>query len=255
MLSSRCARRTGDDVEDRAEERYAEYIAPLMVQIEPRPFAMGTRPDAAAHFCGETPQHVVELSPFSIAAVAVTNELWARFDHERGSLPRRAWHLAVVGVTWFEATLFARWVGCELPTEAQWEYACGAGSPTEWCCADEHDLPAHAWYSDNTRGRIHEVGTREPNTLGLFDLHGNVWEWCADVYERDFYQRSRRRDPFNGGSSDAAEGAMRACRGGSISALAEMCRTRYRQPEPPAFSAQDLGFRLVRRTYVGGGHG
>jgi sulfatase modifying factor 1 len=253
MLSSPPTRRAAHDVEDGAKERYAEYIAPLMVDIEPRPFAMGTHPGAAAHFCGETPQHVVELSPFSIAAVPVTNELWARFDREPGSPPRRARRLPVVGVTWFEARLFARWVGCELPTEAQWEYACGAGSSSQWCCADERDLRAHAWYSDNARGRVHKVGTRQPNSLGLFDLHGNVWEWCTDVYDADFYQRLPRHDPFNDGSSDAPEAATRVCRGGSVHALAEMCRTRYRQPEPPAFSADDLGFRLVRRTSVGGG--
>ena len=253
MLRWPRARGIAENVEDRAENRYVEYVAPLMVEIEPCPFAMGTRPEAAAHFCGETPQHVVELSPFSITAVPVTNELWARFDRERANLPRRVRRLPVVDVTWFDATLFARWLGCELPTEAQWEYACGAGSSSEWCCGDERDLPAHAWYSHNAGGRHHEVGTCEPNALGLFDLHANIWEWCADRYEGDFYHRSPRRDPFNGALSGGPQTAMRACRGGSVHALAEMCRTRYRQPEPPAFSALDLGFRLVRRTSVGGG--
>lgn len=253
MLSAFRARSSTGQVDAGAEQRYAEYIAPLMVQINPRPFRMGTGANATAHFCGETPEHLVELSPFSMAAIPVTNELWARFDRERGGVPRRARRLPVVGVTWVEATLFARWVACELPTEAQWEFACGVASPNEWCCANERDLPAHAWYSENSGDQIHEVGTREPNALGLFDLHGNVWEWCADAYESDFYQRSPRHDPLNDGSSGAPQAAVKVCRGGCFNALSEMCRTRYRQPEPPEFSARDLGFRLVRRTSVEGG--
>jgi formylglycine-generating enzyme required for sulfatase activity len=248
MLSSR-ARGSAERAEDGADNRYAEYVAPLMVEIEPRPFAMGTSAEETAHFCGETPEHVVELSPFSITAFPVTNDLLARVGDERAGVGRRVLRMPVVGVTWFDATRFARWLGCELPTEAQWEYACGAGAASQWCCEDERDLPAHAWYSDNAGGRLHDVGTREPNAFGLFDLHGNVWEWCADLYEGDFYQRSPRRDPRNG----ASRGGPRACRGGSVHGLAEMCRTRYRQPEPPEFSAQDLGFRLVRHTSARGG--
>jgi formylglycine-generating enzyme required for sulfatase activity len=151
-------------------------------------------------------------------------------------------------VTWHEASLFAAWVGCRLPTEAEWEFACGGGSDAEWCCADEAELARHAWYSENAAGELHEVGTREPNRLGVFDCHGSVWEWCADAYDQDFYASSPSVDPAGPPPDTGVEAeprVHRVCRGGSVHALAEMCRTRYRLHEPASFWAGDLGFRLA----------
>ena len=234
------------ELQQGADERYAEHVLPLMVSIEGGRFEMGTEPHDAAHFCGETPRHTVELSPYTLSAVPVTNELYGLFDPRRRGLPAAERRLPAVDVTWVEAVLFATWVGCSLPTEAEWEHACGAGSSSEWCCGSrEEELRRHAWYSESSGGHMHEVATREPNGLGLFDLHGNVWEWCADTYADDFYERSPMEDPMNVSLDGAV--ASKVCRGGSFHALAEMCRTRYRQHEPSDSWASDLGFRLVRR--------
>lgn len=103
-------------------------------------------------------------------------------------------------------------------------------------------MPRLAWFSENSHGVVQKVGTREENALGLYDLHGNVWDWCEDDYHEESYARRHGVDVV-GLPED------KVCRGGSVHALSEMCRTRYRMHEPPAFSAHDLGFRMVRDEF------
>jgi sulfatase modifying factor 1 len=228
-----------------SEERFAEHVAALMRPVAPLRFSMGTALGDEAHFCGETPRHTVRLAPFAVSEVPVTNALYGLFDPDYLDLPARDRNKPAVNVTWFDAALFARWVGCRLPTEAEWELACGGGASSEWSCASERDLPRHAWFSENSGGRVHAVGTREPNSLGLFDFHGNVWEWCEDAYDQDFYASSPTTDPV-ARPRPGAEVVERVCRGGCMYSFAEMCRTRYRLHEPADFWAADLGFRLAR---------
>jgi hypothetical protein len=224
-----------------APERHHQYVAGHLRSLDGSRFTAGTPCTQARHFCGETPEHPVLLSPFRIAGVPVTNELFSLYDDRRREGPAGELDKPAVDVSWFDAAIFALWVGCRLPTEAEWEFACGAGSPGEWCCPDDAGLTRHAWYSENSEGRCRPVGTREPNAFGLFDTHGNVWEWCRDCYDQDFYARAPLRDPVNA----VGTAHHKVCRGGSFQALSEMCRTRYRFHEPPHFTAGDLGFRLA----------
>jgi formylglycine-generating enzyme required for sulfatase activity/proteasome lid subunit RPN8/RPN11 len=231
-----------------SQARYAEHVAPRVCSIEGGRFHMGTNPQQARHFCGETPCHPVELSPFGMSLVPVTNELFSLFDPSRATVPAGEKQMPVVNVTWFDAAVFAMWMGCRLPTEAEWEFACGSGSESEWCCEDEGSLPRYAWYSENSGGVLQPVATREPNTRGLFDLHGNAWEWCRDTYEQCYYSRSAMVDPANldcPAADPAVSSADKVCRGGSVHGLAEMCRTRYRFHDPAEFWSADLGFRLA----------
>jgi formylglycine-generating enzyme required for sulfatase activity len=228
-----------------SEERYTEHVAPLMRSVGHSQFAMGAAPGSEAHFCGETPQHTVMLSPFAIASVPVTNALYGLLDPAYLDVPARDRDKPAVGVSWSDAALFALWVGCRLPTEAEWEFACAAGASTEWACASERDLRRYAWFSENSGGHIHPVATREPNSLGLHDFHGNVWEWCQDVYDQDFYASSVAVDPVARRRPGSVP-THRVTRGGCMHSFAEMCRTRYRFHEPPGFWASDLGFRLAR---------
>lgn len=225
-----------------AVSRYDLHVAADMCLVQSTTYTMGTLVDQRHHFCGETPNHQVKLLPFHIGRVPVTNEMFAHFDQRRLNVPFSERKHPVVGVSWFDAAVYSMWMGCRLVTEAEWEFACGAGSEDEWCCSDESMLRRHAWYSENSAGQLHAVGTRRANSLGLFDMHGSVWEWCQDHYDQDFYSCSPIDNPVN--SSDP--NANRVCRGGSIHALSEMCRTRYRFHEPPSFFASDLGFRLAR---------
>lgn len=233
--------------------RFEKYIAPEMRLLEGGSFQMGTSfPHShGRHFCGESPAHKVELSPFGIMRVPITNELFGLFDKRWLDVPARDLQKPATGMTWFDAAVFAMWMGCRLPKEAEWEFACGAGSDGEWCCKDESMLSRYAWYSENSQGRTHTVGTREANSFGLYDLHGNVWEWCQDNYEQDYYSRSPVVDPINVASAFdriAVPAFHKVCRGGSMHALSEMCRTRYRFHEPADFLAHDLGFRLARNV-------
>jgi formylglycine-generating enzyme required for sulfatase activity len=234
-----------------ANERYAVHIEPILQQVPAGTFRMGTDPRDARHFCGESPRHVVELSAFAVSRVPVTNEMFALLDRSRAAVGASEQRVPAVNVTWFDAVVFAAWVGCRLPSEAEWEYSCGAGSEADWCCGTAENLPDYAWYSENSGDRAHPVGTRVPNALGLFDLHGNVWEWCQDDYSAGYYARAPARNPVN---EDAAQGGTRdqhthkVARGGGYLALEEMCRTRFRLHDPAEYWAPDLGFRVAAGT-------
>jgi formylglycine-generating enzyme required for sulfatase activity len=229
-----------------APDRRGAHVDQRLVAIPGATFDMGSDVAMARHFCGETPGHTVELSPFQICATPTTNEMFALLDPTRRSAPADVLAKPVVDVTWFDAAVFARWVGCRLPTEAEWEFACGAGTAGDWCC-EPQDLPRHAWYSENAERRLHPTASREPNALGIFDMSGNVWEWCHDVYAQDYYSRSPERDPVNDVDPfvPSLEGVHRVSRGGGFLALAEMCRIRYRLHDPAGYSAADLGFRIA----------
>jgi formylglycine-generating enzyme required for sulfatase activity len=237
-----------------AAERYETYIAADMRAVPAVRYKMGTPAEEMQHFCGEWPRHDVELSPFAASAYAVTNSVYATFDSRRDNMPSDERSHPIADVTWFDAAVFALWVGCRLPTEAEWEYLCGAGGQAPWCCADVRDLASYAWYSANADDRTHPVGTRLPNMLDMYDMHGNVWEWCADDYSHTYYASAPRRDPLNDHAAEngtAPANTHKVSRGGGFYALAEMCRTRYRLHDPGNYYAHDLGFRLARgpQTY------
>lgn len=172
-------------------DRYQLHIATHLKPVAGSRYEMGTEASRTRHFCGETPRHAVDLTQFMLAEHAVTHEIFALLDPRRLDLSKTDRNTPVANVTWFDAAVFARWVGCRLPTEAEWEFACGAGTREEWSCAAA-DLPRYAWYSENANRHVHPVGYREPNSLGLFDMHGNVWEWCRDWYDRRYYRRGPR---------------------------------------------------------------
>jgi len=242
---------------EEARSRYRDHVADLMVRIPETSFSMG-RSNGETSYCGEEPEHHVTIDAYEICRYPVTRELFSLMgSHGRTHQPTGG-DRPITDLSWHEAVAFAAWMGCRLPTEAEWEYACGAGSNGDWCCVDEDALPQYAWFSENAGGEIQAVGRKRPNRLGLFDLHGNVWEWCFDVYSVDYYAQSPRRNPKNEQNQIAASALVdgsvtRVCRGGSIHALAEMCRTPYRQCEPPHFAAYDLGFRLAAAPETVGG--
>jgi formylglycine-generating enzyme required for sulfatase activity len=128
-----------------------------------------------------------------------------------------------------------------LPTEAQWEYACRAGTKTRFCSGDvDAGLADYAWFDANAGGTTHPVGTRKPSAWGLFDCRGNVWECCADWYADDYYAKSPRDDP-----TGPAAGSDRVLRGGSWLHGPGFCRSSFRDGRNPAARFDDVGFRVV----------
>ena len=126
-----------------------------------------------------------------------------------------------------------------LPTEAEWEYAARAGTTGAYCFGDsKSNLGNYAWYGSNFEGKIHPVGRKSPNAWGLYDMHGNVWEWCKDWYGP--YESTPGVDPKGPDKGDYC-----VLRGGSWRNHAELCRLAARNGDRPAARYNDVGFRIV----------
>ncbi|MCP4610186.1 MAG: formylglycine-generating enzyme family protein [Planctomycetes bacterium] len=139
--------------------------------------------------------------------------------------------------------------GHRLPTEAEWEYACRAGSKTAYFFGDNSSKVAdYAWVDSNAGGKPHPVGQKKPNPWGLYDMCGNVWEWCNDFYQVDYYQQSPEENPRG-----PKEGETKVVRGGAWKFSADSSRSGYRYNEDPGYSdvcfGYDIyGFRCVRNA-------
>jgi formylglycine-generating enzyme required for sulfatase activity len=139
--------------------------------------------------------------------------------------------------------------GYRLPTEAEWEYACRAGTTTAYFFGnDPSKLDDYAWFEKNSGGKPQPVGQKPPNAWGLYDMHGNIWEWCNDFYQVDYYQQSPKENP-----SGPKAGDTKVVRGGAWKFSAETCRSGYRYNENPGYAdvcfGYDIyGFRCVKNA-------
>jgi len=217
--------------------------------------------------------HKVHVSAFFIDKYPVTQEVYEKLMGKNPSLwqgPRTP----VDAIRWPDAAAFCNarsraeglqpaydtntWAcgfdadGYRLPTEAEYEYALRAGSTGAgyWFGDSPQELKRHAWFTGNSPRGTHPVGEKPPNNWGLCDMVGNVWEWCNDWYQEDYYQHSPERDPRG-----PATGQNRVVRGGCWNSKPDYCRSAYRYYEMPAYTdtcfAKDLhgqiGFRCVKK--------
>ncbi|MEW6745536.1 MAG: SUMF1/EgtB/PvdO family nonheme iron enzyme [Planctomycetota bacterium] len=205
------------------------------VYIEPGTFMMGP-PDGEAGRDSDEKQHQVTITkPYLIAKYEVTQEVWQKVMGSNPSHFKQGGKYPVENVSWNDVMEFCKKVGLELPTEAQWEYACRAGTTT----AHAGDLDAMGWYDKNSGSSTHPVGQKSPNAWGLYDMHGNVWEWCADWYAD--YPTGSITDP-----AGPVRGSQRVLRGGCWLNNAGACRSAYRTTPQPEWGNTGSGFRPAR---------
>jgi formylglycine-generating enzyme required for sulfatase activity len=196
----------------------------------------------------EKPVHRVAITKsFYMGKYEVTQEQWQAL---MGGNPSefKGPKNPVEQVSWFDCQNFisklkpkVNGLKPRLPTEAQWEYACRAGSQSAYYYGNRGaDLWQYAWYGESEGGSPHPVGEKEPNAWGLYDMHGNVYEWCSDVYGKSYYRVSPQNDPLG---SDSGEN--RVLRGGMWSTEAVDCRSALRGGITPSSRRGYGGFRAV----------
>ena len=179
----------------------------------------------------------------------MTNRQWKQVMGEVPS-PWKDEDLPIVSVSWEEEVAFCRALSAlpaerragrvyRLPTEAEWEYACRAGTTTAYSFGDDESLLGDfAWFNDNSWSQTHPVGQKQPNGWGLYDMHGNVWEWCSD-WSGD-YGAVAATDP-----QGPAQGSRRVLRGGCWNSTAGYCPSAHRHLYDPSIPSVFHGFRLA----------
>ncbi len=197
-------------------------------------------------------QRTIELTRYEAMAAEVTNQMITAFREAGGSdWSPEAWAgispTALLdypaSVNWYDATAFAAWVGGRLPTEAEWECAARAGASTAYWSGDtDTDLSTAGWFLDNSEGQAHTIRRKGANPWGLFDVHGNLWEWTADWYGAA-RPREGERDPLG-----RPQGGRRVLRGGSFASVAGYARAARRDRDRPGTRFKYVGVRVVRST-------
>jgi formylglycine-generating enzyme required for sulfatase activity len=239
---------------------FINSIGMEFVRVPAGSFTMGTKEVQADPFSNrppagnsnEKPAHQVTISQdFYMGKYEVTQAQWyavmgnnpSNFKSEDVGGDSR--NHPVEQVSWDDAQEFITKLNAKegknyrLPTEAEWEYACRSGGKDEKYCGG-NDPAALAWYMDNSGKRTHQVGTKQPNGLGLYDMSGNVEEWCWDWHDADYYTKSPAADPRG-----PSGGKYRESRGGYWSYLADHARAASRGSDSPYHGYSFLGFRLV----------
>jgi acetoin utilization deacetylase AcuC-like enzyme/formylglycine-generating enzyme required for sulfatase activity len=226
-------------------------------------FEMGSKEGPA----DESPIHKVWVSPFWIDSYEVIQDQFKKFqlpDPSHFKNPRNP----LDQINWTDAALYCNersraeglqpcydektWQcnfqanGYRLPTEAEWEYACRAGTTTKFNFGnDQRMLKAYSWSTENSSGKTHPVGQKKPNPWGLYDMYGNVAEWCNDYYSKSYYKEGPEKDP-----KGPANGKERVLRGGAWNSASDSCRSGYRASDPSindtCLASDAIGFRCVR---------
>jgi len=262
-------------------EEYIDYVSSLhpgeLINVEGGSFTMGdTWGDGSDD---EKPSHSVELTyNFKIGKYEVTFDQYDWFCEETGRKKPsdNSWgrgNRPVINVSWNDAIAYCNWLsdkeklpkaydnmgnlldadgsvttditkvlGYRLPTDAEWEYAArGDNKSMGYKYSGSDNVDEVAWYTSNSGGKTHEIGTKTPNDLGIHDMSGNVWEWCSDWYDSGYYAKSPTTNPYN-----YTPNSRRVFRGGSWFNVATFSRVANRDYFSPTFTTTSLGFRISR---------
>ena len=224
---------------------YANGVSFEMVEVRGGTFRMGaTSEQGSDAWDREKPVHSVTLSSFYIGKTEVTQALWKAV---MGSNPSefKGDNRPVESVSWDDCQEFIRKLNdltgqnFRLPTEAEWEFACRGGNNSRgYKYSGNNYIDNVAWYDGNSGNKTHPVATKSPNELGIYDMSGNVWEWCADWYGK--YSSGAQTNP-----KGPYDGSLRVCRGGSWFYDAWFCRSSIRYFNYPTLRGDYLGLRLA----------
>ena len=246
-----CSQRLGSSVE------ITNSIGMKLRLIPPGEFMMGSPDSDRDARDDEKPQHKVKITkPFYLGVYEVTQ---AEYERVMGANPSHSTGASkpVESVSWNNATEFCKRLSAKegktyrLPTEAEWEYACRAGTTTRYSFGDDLVSPGeHAWRLGTTDVKTHPVGEKKPNAWGLYDMHWNVWEWCQDWYDKDYHAVSPTDDPPGPetATSRVTRGGLglnRVVRGGGWDIVAQEGRSAVRGWHLPGSRARILGFRVA----------
>lgn len=209
-------------------------------------YNMGCRSEITDCFVYEKPVHKVCVDGFWMGKYEVTQGEWKKVMKNNPSASDHDDNYPVEMVSWSDAKEFLRQFNkltgndFRLPTEAEWEYACrNGGKPDRYSGGD--DVNRVAWYMSNSEKSTHPVGRKAPNGLGVYDMSGNVWEWCEDIYSPDAYTKHSLHNPLTN------EGSGRVLRGGSSNYSSKYIRCTFRLGSPSEGQGSDRGVRLVKK--------
>jgi len=223
------------------------------IEIPSGSFMMGNPPGGVFNRGGaERPYHEVHIKSFELLSTVVTQKLW---ESVMGSNPARdkgvGENYPVYNVSWNDCQEFISKLNAidpahtyRLPSESEWEYACRAGTTTKYYWGDsasESVMGRYCWYWNNSNSSTHPVAQKEPNAWGLYDMSGNVWEWCEDKWHTSYSGA-----PTDGSAWTSGSSSYRVYRGGSWRDLASGGRSADRNSYSPGSSYDALGFRLSR---------
>jgi formylglycine-generating enzyme required for sulfatase activity len=189
------------------------------------------------------PVHDVCVDGFYMGKYEVTQGQWQKVMGKNPSMLQKGDNYPVESISYDDVKEFIRKLNeksgdYRLPTEAEWEYACRANGSGKYCGGD--NLDALAWYDKNSGNSTHPVGGKKANTFGLHDMSGNVWEWCADWYGKNYYASSPKDNPHG-----PDRGERRILRSGSYFLNTLYSRAVFRGSDPPGLRQVHFGFRLV----------
>ena len=252
-----------------SEQKWIEWVL-----VEGGIFSMGSNIGEK----NEKPVHMVKLSKFNISKFEVTHRQFISFlnavncnksgsfnDAEFGNIKYidldvpgcaivysdgkfifksnrniPSINCPVICVTWYGASAFSHWVGGRLPTEAEWEFVAHGGNSSEnYTYSGSNTLSDIAWFRRNSKLKVHPVGQKKANELGIYDMSGNVWEWCADWF--DNYRNGTQSNPLG-----QVSGSFRVMRGGSFENESKYCKIVNRGGCEPEYGYADNGFRVAR---------
>ncbi len=251
-----------------------------MIYVEGGSFMMGCTPEEIGCSGDEHPRHEITLSSYYISKYEVTKKEFGEFVRQtdyKTDAEKEGWSYVwngsewnketgvnwrhnvsgrgnqgddhpVIRVSWNDAVAYSEWLSKKtgksyrLPTEAEWEYASRGGNQSRgYLYSGSNKIDLVAWYDGNSGGKTHAIGEKRANELGLYDMTGNVWEWCSDWYGKDYYNVSKGKSNPIGPTS----GTDRVRRGGSWYHAPKICRVAFRSRFTPSFRFINVGFRVV----------